>query len=303
MIHRSTLTAIVATILISLSFYACGGDGDGQPAPETDTLKVMTFNIMCLFCGQGYDPWEDRITYMTDIFTRHQPDLVGTQEFFQAKDLNQVLELNPQYAALYYIDNGEGYLEDYPDAAIFYRSDRFDVLEEGYFWLTPTPDIPWSDGWAENQFWRIVGWAHFRQKSNGREFVFMNTHFDNNTPNQANSAPLMISRAQGWADTLPVIVSGDFNSKPDTVAYATLTTGIDGQGFHLTNSFDIADTWRVDHNQSGEVDYHPENRIDHIFFAGPGQWACDDWLVDMWVYGPNNYYPSDHWPIMTTLTF
>ena len=60
MTHRGMLTAIIATIVISLSFYACGDDG-GQPAPETDTLKVMTFNIMCLFCGQGYDPREDRI--------------------------------------------------------------------------------------------------------------------------------------------------------------------------------------------------------------------------------------------------
>ena len=277
--------------------------GCGDDAAPTDTLKVMTFNIMCVFCGQGYDPWENRITYMADIFNRHQPDIVGTQEFFQSEDLNEVLALVPRYGALYYIDDGEGFLPDYPDAAIFYLTERFEVLEQGYYWLGDTPDEAWTGGWADSQFWRIVAWARFRQKDNGREFVVVNTHFDNNFPNQQNSAPLLLNRTAPWAATLPVIVTGDFNSKPDSIAYGILVNGQEQGGFALSNSFDIAKAWRVDHNQAEAPVYDPDHRIDHIFYAGPGAWSCSDWVADLWTYGEENRYPSDHFALMATLTF
>jgi len=302
MIRRSTLFVMFVSLCMTFGLLGCGDDSSA-PADKTDEITVMTYNILCIFCDKNYDPWEDRITYFADMFERHQPDLVGTQEFFQGKEIPQVLELAPQYSALYYIDDGEGYMEDYPDAAILYRHDRFEVLEEGYYWLGDTPDEPWTGGWAERQFWRLVGWAHFKQKSNGREFVFVNTHFDNNTPNQANSAPLLLNRTAPWAENLPVIVSGDFNSDMDSEAYVTLTTGIDGAGFSLTNAFDVATEWHIDHNQSSEPAYNVDGRIDHIFYAGPGAWECTSWAVDMWIYGPNDMYPSDHWPIVATLRF
>ncbi len=322
------LKMIVVLLLLILAAWGCSDDsndpivdGDGENGdgdvdgdfdleadalPSETTLNIMTYNVLCSFCNATYEPWEDRLPHFTDIFTRHEVDIVGTQELFTADEVNEILALNPNFEALYYIDDpddGLGYLEAYPDEAILYRTDRFEVIEHGNYWLSETPDVPWAGGWAQNNFWRLVGWAHFRQISDGREFVFVNTHFDNNVPNQENSAPLFISRIEPWAETLPVIAVGDFNSKPDSPAYAILTEGIDGEGFALVNSFDIAENWRVQHNQAQEPDYDPIHRIDHIFLAGPVEWTVSDWVVDLTVYGPQDQYPSDHYPIATTLTF
>jgi endonuclease/exonuclease/phosphatase family metal-dependent hydrolase len=141
-----------------------------------------------------------------------------------------------------------------------------------------------------------------RQVSDGRVFHFQNTHFDNNQPNQPNSAVLAVERAEPWGAEHPIIFVGDFNSKPDTPAYATLATGIDGKGFHFQNAYDLAGgTYAIVTNQSPEPAYDPSQRIDHIWVAGTAAWTAADWKVDMSVYGPHQYYPSDHFPILCTL--
>ena len=39
---------------------------DATPAPMT--LRVMTFNVLCSFCGgDEYDPWSARLAYFEDL--------------------------------------------------------------------------------------------------------------------------------------------------------------------------------------------------------------------------------------------
>jgi hypothetical protein len=46
------------------------------------------------------------------------------------------------------------------------------------------------------------------------------------------------------------------------------------------------------------------DRIDHIFLAGDGvTWSATDWLADLTVYGPNQRYPSDHFPVVAQVAF
>jgi len=100
------------------------------------------------------------------------------------------------------------------------------------------------------------------------------------------------------------VVTGDFNSQTYDPAYATLTGGADGVGFHLTNSFDLAESWSIDTNQEPVPDYDVPGRIDHIFVAGEGvRWTCPRWVVDLTVYGPQARYPSDHRAMVAELEF
>ncbi len=278
-------------------------DADAEPEATALELTVMTYNVLCSFCDNSYDPWEERLDYQREIYLRHDPDLIGTQEIFSADEVDEILAKNPEYSALYFHDPEEQMLVDYPDACILYRTERFEALEEGYYWLSDTPDEAWSTGWANGNLPRLVGWARFRDRPSGLEFYIANTHFDNNTPNQAMSAPLAISRTEPEAAEAPVIFTGDFNSKPDSEAYATLSTGIDGNGFQLVNSFDIAESWRVESNQATPPDYDPAHRIDHIWLQGPSAWTCSEWVVDVSVYGENDMPPSDHYPMIAACRY
>lgn len=290
------------TALFLLGFSLAGCEEEQPPGPFTVT--VMTYNVLCSYCNfEEYDPWTERIEHFVDIIDRHDPDLIGFQEFIFAEEVEEIAELNPGYEFLYFHDPHGPLIDDYPDATIFYRAEMFELLDHGFYWLSETPDEPWSTGWADANIWRLVVWAHLRHRTANRELYFSTTHVDNNNPNQARSAPLIVERVEPWAARMPAIVTGDFNSKPDSEAYATLTRGVEGSGFVLLNSWDLAEERREAHNQDPAPEYDPDHRIDHIFMADQPGWSCSDWTVDMYVYGDLDRYPSDHLAMSAVLTY
>ena len=268
---------------------------------EPMALRVMTFNVLCSFCGsEGYDPWSQRLEYFEDLFSRHDPDLIGLQELFTPDEVQAIIAGTPGYEAIFFEGvMGPLMLDFYPDAAILYRKDRFSVVESGFYWLSETPDEAWSAGWAETNLPRLVAWAHLRQSEVGRDLYFATTHFDNNPPNQDMSAPLFVERSRSWAEKMPVILTGDFNSQPTDLAYATLVG--DAGDLTLLNAFDLAEQWSVDHNQDQEPEWDPIHRIDHIFVAGDHPWTVPWWVVDLYIYGSDGLYPSDHFAMVTEI--
>jgi endonuclease/exonuclease/phosphatase family metal-dependent hydrolase len=169
--------------------------------------------------------------------------------------------------------------------------------------LSPTPDNPFSTGFARVQLPRLVNWARLYDLDAGREIFFATTHFDNNTPSQQLSAPLVQERTAPFVAELPVILVGDFNSRPPSTAYGILT-GDPSRGFVFQDSFFLAPEPRIVTNQVPAPAYDVNDRIDHIFLAGNGvDWTVHDWVADLTVYGPRNRYPSDHFPIFAELEY
>jgi endonuclease/exonuclease/phosphatase family metal-dependent hydrolase len=280
-------------------------DQDGPDAADSvaplPALRVMTFNVLCFICDPNYDPWDVRLEAFRDLFARHDPDLIGLQELFLPSDVDDILARLPHpYTALYY--PGTETFNPYPDATIFYRTDLFEEVAHGFYWLSPTPDDPMTTGFAESQLVRLVAWAHLRRLADGRELYFATMHVDNTQPSQPKSAPLILARTEPWAAEMPVLVTGDFNSKPGSPAYVTLTVGVDGQGFRFTDVHDLAGERGIDTNQEPAPAYDASHRIDHLFVEG-ADWACSRWTVDLHVYGDRALYPSDHRAISAECSF
>lgn len=291
--HWAMSVALVAAL-------GCAADPGPEPEPPPgppEPFTVMTFNVLCSFCGGGeYDPWGTRLAYFEDLFSRHDPDLVGLQELSLASEVDQLLALRPGFAAVFY--QRPDSIFSYPDATVLYRTERFELLGHGFYWLSPEPDVPSSTGFSPaSQLPRLVAWTHLRDRLSRRQLYFATTHFDNNPPSQQLSAPLVLERTAAWAE-LPVLIVGDFNSQPSDEAYLTLT---EGDGLRLTNTLDSAASWRVETNQEPVPDYQLDERIDHIFVA-PEQWEVAEWVVDLVVYGADGLYPSDHRAMVARLT-
>jgi endonuclease/exonuclease/phosphatase family metal-dependent hydrolase len=268
--------------------------------PPLGPWRVMTFNVMCSSCApEGFEDWEERVPYTGDTVRRHDPDLIGFQELFNGEEVAQIEAELPDYTTIWFAAADPGDL-DYADATIAYRSSMFAEVEHGFYWLSPTPDTPYSNGFASPQLPRLVVWARLRALAEDHEFVFATTHFDNNSPSQELSAPLVLERTAALADELPVIMVGDFNSKPGTPAYALLTDGVDGEGPRFADAFVLADEWRAETNLAPMPAYDPAQRIDHVFVAG-APWQGADWVVDQWGYGPTEHYTSDHFAIAVTV--
>jgi len=294
-----------------LVLVGCGTEGPGRPwaagnptdAHETAPLEltVMTFNVMCSFCGGlDDDPWAQRVQYQADVIARHDPDLIGLQEFVFSKEVDQYLALNPGYAAVFYVSaDHEFILPSYPDETILYRKDRFAEIARGFFWLSPTPDKPFSVGFLESgrQLPRLVGWVLLEQRSDGRRFYFANTHFDPNHPSQEKSVPLVYERFSDMVFEHPLILAGDFNLDPGEDGFIALCEGMEGHPWHFVAAYDIAQERSVVTNlvNPGPLDDRGRG-IDLILLAG-ADFECPYWKVDYSVYGDKHRFPSDHFAI------
>lgn len=277
------------------------GQDAGQGARDS-AISVMTYNVLCAtICGLGeYDPWEERIVHHADIFERHDPDLMALQELSTREQVDQMLDAAPGREAIFF-DDGTAWA----DATLVYRKARFDVVDSGEYWLSPTPDEPRSTGFSGGiQLTRLVVWALLHDKHTDRELFFASTHFDNNSPSQEKSAPLVLERTLPFVKTHPVIFAGDFNSTPDSAAYKILTAEITHDSFTFVNAQSIADHWSIVTNRDPEPEYDLGMVIDHIFVAGDGvDWSVARWHADLYSYGPMHRYPSDHFPIVAELDF
>ncbi len=288
----------------------CSSDEGEGTTYEAIAFTVMTYNILFDIPDPDFDRWAVRKHFVADIIKAHDPDIVGLQEpfAFQVEDL---VQLCPGYQAIALV-NPPTPLTD-TDATILFKETRFAKITQGSYWLSPTPDVPFSGGWGRgfgNFFPRMVIWALMVELETGMRFSLVNTHFDNTSPSQEKSAPLFLERTKLLADKGPVIATGDFNSTPSSLAYRILTTGYTegesdgthGNRFALTDSFDLAPGFEIRARSGDATDYDPDTRIDHVFVAG-GNISCQRWIVDMTSYGPERKYPSDHFAVIAHLTF
>lgn len=272
----------------------------GTPVPPLGPWRVMAFNVMCESCTpEGYEPWDLRIPHIGDTVRRHDPDLLGAQELFSQANIDEIEAELPGYTSVWFQAASRDEL-DYADATLFYRTEMFEEVEHGFYWLSPNPDTAYSTGFATPQLPRLVAWARLRALAEDHEFVFATTHFDNNSPSQELSAPLVLERTAALGAELPVVMVGDFNSQPVDLAYQILTEGVDGAPPRFDDAFVVAESWRQDTNLDPAPAYEPADRIDHIFMTG-APWMAADWVVDQWGYGPDLMYTSDHFAIAVEL--
>jgi len=277
-----------------------------DPAPASpEPVTVMTFNILCSFCDSSYAPWEVRLDWFEDVFARHQPTLLGAQEVGNDEEVLEVVaRLDAATGASHdFRYFGEGEELPWPDSLVVWDTARYSLVEHGFFWLSPTPDEEWSTGFADGgQLPRVVTWAVLAEVVSEVEVLFVTTHFDNNSPSQELSAPLLVERVESLAGGRPVIVTGDFNSQTWDPAFVTLT---EGNGFRLADTQPMAAQWSIETNLDPVPDYDLAGRIDYIFLdrarAEDGGWVVSDWKVDMQAYGDELEFPSDHFAMSSTV--
>lgn len=149
----------------------------------------------------------------------------------------------------------------------------------------------------------------FEDLTTGQQFFHGNTHFDHGDDythpdsNCVKSAQLVTERSAAPAQQYPMIWTGDFNSHSKTNAYAILTNT--SAPFNLNDSHDISKKFVVETNLEEEPAYDYSRSIDHIFYANVpsvATYEVDQWVVDMYVYGENAQYASDHWAVLADLT-
>lgn len=273
-----------------------GTTGCKQEGPSTP-MTVGSFNIWCGVVDTGAFPWKTRCEQIASLVKFYDYDIIGMQEVRpeQLADLRAAL---PEYTAIGTGRDGVGQGEHSP---IFFRTERYALLDSGTFWLSERPDTV-SIGW-DAAYNRVCTWAKFNDKYNNKEFFYFNTHLDHMGPiARHNGAQLICDRIQEKVGSnYPVFCSGDFNAEweddPIKVMREHLTSAREATQsapYDLGNSISYnglpvgGGEMNLPDSLDGrtEIDYVFVN--DHVAVLKYGILRDSD----------GKHYPSDHFPIL-----
>jgi len=260
---------------------------------EGTTLRAASFNI--LYAGNKKHPWAERRAAVVAAIRDMDPDVFGVQEAEWSQMLD-LLDALPGYAAI-----GRGRMGGYTGSeltGLFFRRDRFVLVDAETFWLSDTPGTPDSNTWGA-AFPRTATVGILIDRTDGAPIGVLNTHFDHmGATAREKSAALLQARLPQYGKGLPWVLLGDFNADPGSKPHQTLV----GPG----NALGLIDSFAVLH-----ADAPADTSSFHGYAGQPRAGSRIDWVIvtpgirplagaiNQHEYG--GMLPSDHYPVWADL--
>ena len=277
MIRRFILTLMAAAFLLPQLSYA-------------QEIKVMSYNIRLNTESDGTNAWMYRCPATLEMLKDQQPDVFGVQEA-----LPEQVRFLEEWADGYECvgvgrDDGKKKGEH---MSIFWNKKNIKLMKWGTFWLSETPEKP-SMGW-DAACYRTATWALMKDKRTGKKFYFVNTHLDHvGKQARANGLALIVDRiAEINPEGYPMVLTGDFNVKPDDPCL----TGLDAR---MKCTRKVAAKTDNHHTYNGWGKASKDSVIDYIYISGFS--ACSEYQTVTKKYSGRTFI-SDHYPITARLIF
>ena len=291
----------IVCLLTVLSLYISCTKGDSgdenatqeeqlwQKFPADGEVKIMSFNVRYSGAKETnpMNGWDFRKDACLAMILDHKPTLIGFQEAVYDTQWRYFLdELSAEYEGFGVgRDDGAGKGET---MGIMYRKAEIRKIDEGTFWLSPTPDVcSKAEEWGAGCF-RTATWGIFEHISTGQQFFFMNTHLDG-ASTRDHAMKLIAERIEMYnKDNLPVYLSADFNAQSGDKIFNHISN-------KLKNTRLYAPSERSDHgpttnNWTGDA----TKIIDHIYCSK--QLSVAEYRTIRDAYKDVKFL-SDHYPI------
>lgn len=250
----------------------------------------MSYNIRYDVTTSNASPWTERHTAISSQIKRFDADIVGMQEVLDHQR-EQLLSDLPGFASIGVgRDDGQKAGEYSP---IFFKEERFRLLNSGTFWLSPTPEVP-SKGW-DAALNRICTYAQFFNLESKQSFWVFNTHFDHvGEVARMKSSVLILQKIQEVTKGTrqAVIFCGDLNLNDDHPTISFLQTQMKDA---LLGSKQVKSNMNSTFNNF-DLENEASKRIDYIFTNKKLAVLTFETIVER--FGVS--YPSDHFPIFAT---
>ena len=278
---------MIRSVFFFLSMLVLAANSYGQQ------LRIATYNLRFDNPRDSGNLWVDRAPVVSELIRFHDFDIFGTQEALK-NQLDDVSKALPYYSRFGHgRDDGK---EKGEHSAIYYKTERFDLLDSGDFWLSQTPEKP-SLGWDATCCNRICSWVKLREKKSKKVFYVFNAHFDHQGMQaRRESGKLILEKISAIAGRQPVVFTGDLNGDHDSEWYKVLA-----QSDMLEDSYTL-----VSHPYASNASFNAFGKarksrqiIDHIFIT-------NHFTVKKWGVLTDTYYgkfPSDHFPVVADITF
>ena len=285
---------LLSLLLLFAVLTGCGAPPTQiAPAPPGG-LRIATHNVHYISLREetgawSVGDWEDRKVSLDLAFKSLDADIVVFQEMesFGRGDTDGInlardwlLARNPGFAA-----GASGDAATFPSTQpIFYRTERLELLEQGWFFFSDTPDVIYSRTF-DGSYPAFASLARLRDRTTGRAVTVVNVHFEYRSgSNRLKSAALTVDRvAPRLADGEAVVLVGDLNalagSRTADIFRAAGFAFVDvpGSTYHLNRGIDLF------------------GAIDHVATAGPVH-AIGPAQVQRGRF--DGRFPSDHYPVL-----
>ena len=276
--NKATRLGVIALSVIMIF----AGIFPASSRTPSKALRVASYNIRGNFERDGINQWKYRRDSLCKIILTYGFKVVGLQEAVpdQFEDIVRITG---------YKSVGEPGLNN----PIVYDGSRIEALDWGMFWLNEK-GVPHELSW-DGKYERYCTWALMKDLKTRKKFYVFNTHLDHRGKvAREKGAERICSKAESMSGGLPVIIMGDMNSWDNTTAYKTYVSHYSDARAVSPLVFGPRGTA---HNFGG---VHPV-RIDY-FFVDPKVRIYEYNALDI-VYGNDDFFPSDHYPIYIDVTF
>ncbi|WP_224996287.1 endonuclease/exonuclease/phosphatase family protein [Cesiribacter sp. SM1] len=264
----------------------------GSQVVQAQSLQIASYNIRYDNPGDVQNPWKERLPVIVKLIKFHDFDIFGSQEGLH----HQLDDLARGLGAYAYTGVGR---DDGKEAgefsAIFYKNDKFTLLQNGNFWLSTDTSKP-NKGW-DAALPRICSWGQFQVKDSGFRFYFFNVHFDHKgVEARRESSKLILEQIRKIAGSSPVILSGDFNIDQMNESYRILNSSKT-----IKSAYDQAALVYAPNGTFNAFDINSksDSRIDHIFLTPHFKVQKYGILTDSY----QGKFPSDHFPVLVQVTY
>ena len=264
---------------------------DRNVRSEDASFAFSTFNVRGIVPEDvGSVFWTNRVPLIARTIVTHGMDVVCVQECRRRMAL-ALADALPDYAcagpAVKSEKNHEGNL-------VFYRKDRFACESERVFWLSETPDSPFSKH-ADAQGRRMCVVVRFRDRRSGRPFLVANTHLDNRSDAARTfGARLIAERVVRKAkdEGVPLLLAGDFNAQPTAESVRVFRAALED-----ASAVSVSAHEGPQHTFRGWGRDVPCKTIDYVFVTPDVKVLRHATLTDRY----DGIFPSDHCPLLATV--
>ena len=256
---------------------------------QAEPTKAISYNIRYNNPNDGMNVWENRRETIASLLNEENAEFVGLQEvvYPQLQDLIKALKSYDHIG----VGRKDGKTKgEY--SPIFYKKEKYRLLESNTFWLSQTPDSI-SKGW-DASLERICTYGLFQNRINQEKIWVFNTHFDHRgVKARIKSVDLLIEKVNLLnPENFPVIITGDFNLTPDQAPIQKMQS-------HFT---DVQQNLLESNPQYGtsngfDTEKIRKKRIDYIFVKGLKSRKAKH----IYRKTPMGGWASDHHPVMVLL--
>jgi len=265
------------------------------PEITTLSLKVMSYNILGDMTKPGRPA--DAREQMVATILQNDIDVFGTQEDNHENNavFMELLGTYSSYKGVGEKDNGNH---------IYWKTDKFDLIKQGFFYLSNTPGN--KSKYEDSTQYRTLSYVILKDKETGKQFLFVDAHLDYQASEATRIKQITVLgnligkiKKSNNVNDIPIILLGDFNT------ISTKENGAIPKFLSTYPSFVQTSAIAEKKGDTGETLVSQEDFVtryhgayDYIFVSVDN--VCTNYytVVDNVKDGK---YPSDHLPVMAVI--